>query len=199
MGHTNTDETKKIPIGSGDVYVVEYTGSIPTDEEFETDDNRLGHVAGGASIEYKPTYYTAKDDMSKVHKTIITDEEATLKLGLITWTTKTLNKLISTGMIIESNGKRTIKIGGIENQNHKDYAFRFVNPDAVDGDTRITMVGSNQSGISINYTKDKEASLNPEIKGIPMADGSLILIEEEILSEVTDPDVPEPDDENGEG
>lgn len=185
MSHKNTDETKKIPLGSGDVYVVEWKGTMPADAIFEAELNRLGHIQGGASLEYKPTYYTAKDDLNRVSKELVTDEEATLKLGIITWNTNTLNKLISTGKVEENRetGRRTLKIGGLANQENKKYAFRFVNRDAVDGDTRVTIIGSNQAGLTLSYAKDKEATINPEIKASPMPDGSLIIIDEEILSE----------------
>ena len=125
MAHTNTDESKKIPLGSGEVYCVEYTGSIPADAALETEANRLGHITGGASFEYKPTVYTAKDDLNKVHKRIVTDEEATLKLGLITWNTTVLNKLIETGRVTEAAGKREFKIGGIENVDHLSLSLRI--------------------------------------------------------------------------
>lgn len=185
MGHTNTDESKKIPLGSGDLYCYEYTGSIPTDTVFETEANRLGHITGGASFEYKPSYYTAKDDLNRVHKTIVTDEEASLKVGLITWNTTVLNKLIATGTVEEKNGTRTLKIGGLTGQSDKKYLFRFVNRDKVDGDTKVTILGSNEAGIAITWAKDKESALNPEIKAVPLDDnGTLAIINEEILSAV---------------
>lgn len=183
MAHTNNDETKKIPLGSGYVYIVESSGTIPADNVFETDANRLGYISGGASIEYKPTVYTAKDDLNKVNKTVMTDEEATLKLGLITWNASTLDKLSATGTVTTSGQKRTIKIGGIANQNNKKFAIRFVNPDKVDGDIRVTIVGQNQAGFSLSFTKDKENIINPEFKALPLDnDGTLIIYEEEILS-----------------
>lgn len=180
--HTNTDEKKKIPLGSGNIYCVPYTGIIPEDSEFESEGNRLGHISGGASIEYKPTFYTATDDFRRVSKTVVTDEEATMKFGIITWNLAVLNRLIASGKITEKDGKRTLKIGGAENQNSDKYLFRFVNKDKVDGDTRVTMLGNNQAGLSLSYSKDKEVSVNPEIKGEPMADGAIIVIEEEVLT-----------------
>lgn len=182
MAHTNTDETKKIPLGSGEVFIVEFTGSIPKDSEFEKDINRLGWIQGGASIEYKETKYEAKDDLGKVSKTITTEEEAVLKLGILTWNGNTLEKLTSTGRVSESGGKRTLKIGGITNQHNKKYAVRFVNRDKIDGDTRITIVGYNQAGFTLAYAKDKETVINPEFKAMPCDDeGTLIIYEEEIL------------------
>ena len=115
-------------------------------------------------------------------KTVVTDEEATMKFGIITWNLAVLNRLIASGKITEKDGKRTLKIGGAENQNSDKYLFRFVNKDKVDGDTRVTMLGNNQAGLSLSYSKDKEVSVNPEIKGEPMADGAIIVIEEEVLT-----------------
>lgn len=185
MSHTNSDETKKIPLGSGDFYCVEYNGTIPADASFETESNRLGHVTGGASFEYKPSFYTAKDDLNRVHKTVVTDEEASIKTGIITWNNSVLNKLISTGTVEEKNGVRTLKIGGLAGQNNKQYLFRFVNRDKVDGDTKVTILGSNEAGIAIAWAKDKEASINPEIKAVPLDEnGTLAIINEEILSSV---------------
>lgn len=191
MGHTNNDETKKIPLGSGDLYCIEYSGTIPADVTFETDTNRLGHVTGGASFEYKPSYYTAKDDLNRVHKTVVTDEEASLKAGIITWNTAVLNKLIQTGTVEEKSGIRTLKIGGLTGQSNKKYLFRFVNRDKVDGDTKVTILGSNEAGIAIAWAKDKEAAINPEIKAVPLDDnGTLAIINEEILSSVAVASVP---------
>ena len=191
MGHTNNDETKKIPLGSGDLYCIEYSGTIPADATFETDTNRLGHVTGGASFEYKPSYYTAKDDLNRVHTTVVTDEEASLKAGIITWNTAVLTKLIQTGTVEEKSGIRTLKIGGLTGQSNKKYLFRFVNRDKVDGDTKVTILGSNEAGIAIAWAKDKEAAINPEIKAVPLDDnGTLAIINEEILSSVAAASVP---------
>lgn len=183
--HTNNDETKKIPIGSGEIFVMKYENTIPLDSVIETEENRLGHIVNGASIEYTPSYYNAKDDLNKVRKTVLTDEEVKVKFGLITWNANTLDKLVANAKVTESVGKRTMKIGGIENQDNSYYLFRFVNHDKVDGDIRITVVGNNQNGIALAFAKDKEASLNPEIVVAPMADGSMIIYEEEILTGLT--------------
>lgn len=185
MSHTNTDEKKRIPLGSGRVYVVPYTEVFPADEIIETEMNRLGDVQGGASVEYKPTFYTATDDLKRVSKTILTDEEASLKLGLITWNTNVLNKLVANGKVTEADGKRTIRIGGLENQKIQKYLFRFLIKDPVDGDIRISIAGSNQAGLSLTFAKDKESTINPEIKAEPMEDGTLIVYEEEVLTAYT--------------
>ena len=74
----------RIVLGSGKIYMTEFSGSLPADNVIETDGNRFGAVKGGASIEYKPTFYTAKDDLGTVTKSRLTEEEATLKCGVMT-------------------------------------------------------------------------------------------------------------------
>ena len=60
---------ESIVLGSGDLYCTEFTGTnaeLPSNEVLETEENRLGHIKGGAEIEYAPSFYEAKDDMGKV-------------------------------------------------------------------------------------------------------------------------------------
>lgn len=186
MAHTNKDEMKRIVLGSGDIYSAEFSGEIPEDAVLETKTNMMGHIQGGASVEYSPSFYTAKSDNGIAKKTIITDEVVKLKLGLITWNTKVLEKITATGRCSESEGKRTFKLGGTDNMKDTNYLFRFVHKDPVDGDVRITIVGSNQAGFSIAFAKDKETTINPEIEAVPLDDtGTLLIYEEEILESGT--------------
>ena len=174
-------EIEKIVLGSGDLYTVEFSDTIPDDATIETDNNRLSYIQGGATLEYKPEYYTAEDDKGVVSKTIITKEEATLKSGIMTWCGNTLKKLCSTARVTEKSGKRTVKIGGRSKDDRKKYLFRFVHSDPTDGKIRITIVGKNQSGFSLAFAKDKETVIDAEIKAQPHdSDGTLIIYEEEM-------------------
>lgn len=174
----------RIALGSGKLYCVLYSGTIPNDATIETADNMLGAVKGGASIEYKATTYKAVDDSGKRSKTIVTDEEAVLKGGIMTWNGQTLRKLAATARVTESNGKRTVKIGGIANQNNEKYVIRFLHEDSVDGNCRLTIVGTNQAGLTIAFAKDKETVINPEFSAMPSdSDGTLIIYEEDIIPE----------------
>ena len=60
-------------------------------------------------MEYKPSYYEAKDDLGYVNETIITEEEATLKSGIMTWNAETLNKLCDTARVTENKRKETAR------------------------------------------------------------------------------------------
>ena len=178
------DDNKTIYLGSGDLMVKEITGdTMPKYSEF-TDADLLGYISGGATIEYKPTYYEAKDDSGKVTKVIITEEEATLKSGVLTWNGETLKKLCATARVTESGNVRTVKIGGVGNNDGKSYVFCFHHKDPIDGDVWILIRGVNQSGFSLAFVKDKETVIDAEIKCLPMDDeGSLIEYTEEITAE----------------
>lgn len=172
---------EKIIIGSGSLYIDEFTGTIPADAALEVEANRLGDISGGATLDYKPKFYEAKDDLGRVSKTILTDEEATLKSGIMTWCGKTLEKLCSTARITEAAGLRTVKIGGIGNQDGKKYVIRFVHDDPSEGKVRVTIVGANQAGFSLKFLKDKETVVDAEFKAQPHdTDGTLIIYTEEI-------------------
>ena len=174
--------TEKIVLGSGKLFVTEMTGAdIPADAVIETEANILGYIQGGASLEYKPEFYTAEDDQGLAKKTILTKEEATLKSGIMTWCGNTLKKICSTARVTEAAGKRTVKIGGVGKQDGKKYIIRFLHEDTLDGDIRITIVGKNTAGFTLAFAKDKETVIDAEFTAQPQdADGTLILYEEEI-------------------
>ena len=183
----NANEKEKIVLGSGTDYCMEFEGDIPADAEIETEENRLGAIKGGASLTYKPSTYTEKDDSGKFSKTVTTEEELTYKLGLITYNANVLDKLVSTGTVTEEtvNGvkRRTIKIGGVENDNGKKWLHRFVHKDPVDGDVRVTIVGTNKSGFSLAFAKDKGTIVEPEITAEPLDDeGHLVIYTEDVIS-----------------
>lgn len=174
--------TEKIVLGSGKLYVTDYTagGTIPADTTIEAKENLIGWIQGGATLTYTPTFYEAKDDLGMVSKKFLTQEEVVLKSGIMTWNGQTIAKLTSTARVTETDGTRTVKIGGIGNYNGKQYIIHFVHEDKVDGDIRITIVGSNEAGFEMSFAKDKETVINAEFKAQPQDDeGTLILYKEE--------------------
>lgn len=181
---------ESIVLGSGDFYCTDFEGTdkeLPEDSVIETEENRLGHIKGGASVEYTPSFYEAKDDMGKVSKVIITEEEALLKSGIMTWCGKTLEKLCQTARVTEKDGKRIVKIGGIGNATGKKYVLRFVHKDTEDGTIRVTIVGNNQAGFTIAFAKDSETVIDAEFKAQPMdKEGTLILYEEDMDAAATE-------------
>ena len=169
--------TESILLGSGDIYAVLYTGTLPEISTIKVDGNKLGEVSGGATLEYKPTFYTAKSDNGKANKTIITDEEATLKSGLMTFTGNALAKLADTATVTEdsTNGTRTLKIGGLGNMKQAKYAIVFHHTDLEAGDIDVVIVGQNQSGFSLTFAKDKETVIDAEFKCLPQDESGTLI------------------------
>mgnify|MGYP001019444518 CR=1 FL=1 len=168
---------KDITLGSGKLYVQEYTGTtVPETEAICTDDNILGYISGGATLSYKPTFYNAKDDLGLV----------TLKSGVMTWDGNTLTKLSATARVTETDAasgkpaKRSVKIGGVANADGKKYVLCFKHADK-DGkrELYVRIVGKNESGFEIAFAKDKETVIDAEFAADPMdAEGTLIYYDE---------------------
>lgn len=171
----------RIVLGSGDLYVSEYKNdTIPSVEDILKTE-RLGYISGGASLEYKPTFVTVKDDSGYVQKTTITDEKATLKSGVLTFDGNSLKKLCSTASVTETETERTLKIGGVGNYDGKSYVVLFHHTDRIDGNIDVLIVGQNQAGMTIQFKKDKETVVDAEFTAKPMDDkGTLIEYIEEI-------------------
>lgn len=178
-------DAEVITLGSGDLMIKEYSDAMPAYTDFDVTTDLLGRIQGGATLEYSGEWYDVKDDTGKVVKTIITEEEATLKSGIITWNGKTLTKLCSTARVTETEGIRTVKIGGVGNHDGKSYALCFHHTDKTDGDVWIVIRGVNQGGFSLAFAKDKETVIDAEFKCLPQDDeGTLIQYIEEIAETV---------------
>lgn len=179
-------ENERIVLGSGTAYICEFTGTVPADDAtIETEANCLGLIQGGASLEYKPSYYETKDDMGKVSKIVLTDEEVKFLTGIMTWNHNTLEKLCSTSRVSKTSSKVTVKIGGLQNDDSKKYLIRFVHEDKQDGDLRITIVGKNKAGFTLAFAKNKETIINGEFSAMPLdEEGTLIIYDEEIIPAV---------------
>ena len=172
---------EKITLGSGDVYIMDYADAMPTVEEICVEGNRLGHIKGGASLEYTQETYEEKDDMGKVSKIITTEEEAILKMGLLTWNGTTLQQLIDRCKVTEAGGKRTTKIGGPGNAQGKYYAVCLHHKDPVDGDLWVLIVGRNTAGATLTLASDEGTVIEPEFKAMAQDDsGTLVQLIEEI-------------------
>lgn len=177
-------DIKTITLGSGKLYIVEFSGELPSDAEIEKEENLLGLIKGGANIQYTPEVATATDDLGLSKKQKITNEDVVLSSGLITWNGKTLAKLSATGRVEEANGKRITKIGGLNNDNGKSYVLRFVHEDKVDGNVRATIVGKNTSGFTLPFSNE-ETTVDAEFSALPNDnEGTLLIIEEEIPATV---------------
>lgn len=175
--------SERIVLGSGKLFCITATKTdgeyvIPADSALEDEDNLLGWIQGGATVEYTPEFYVAKDDLGHVQKKFITNEEVKLTSGIMTWNTAVLKKLVSTGVETSEAGKAKLKVGGVENFTDTQYVLRFLHQDKIDGDIRITVVGSNQAGFSVAFQKDQETVVNAEFLATPQDKAGTLLIVE---------------------
>lgn len=187
MSTTNTiDNSEEIILGSGDLYIVEFTGEIPEDTEIEKDENRAGNIKGGATLEYSIESQTVQDDKGRVKKTIITKETVLFKTGLMTWIKKFMQAIIQTARIDETTkaGHRVYKLGGLANLNKKRYLWRFVHTRDNGRKLRITVTGKNTGTISLAFQPENETVVDAEITADTLdSAGTLVILDDEMLKD----------------
>jgi len=167
--------TTEIVLGSGTLYVMPFSGTMPAKATIAVEANILGYIKGGASIEYKVTDYDVKDDSGKINERFAIDHEATFKSGLLTWNAETLSKVMSVGTYVDDteNELRTITLGSKGVEKMKKFVIRF---EVSDGSgLGFNMVGTNSKGFSFTFAKDKETVEDVEFKGIAYNDAGNIL------------------------
>lgn len=183
MSTTNTiDNSDEIILGSGDLYIVEFTGDIPEDSVIEADSNRAGNIKGGATLEYSTESQTVQDDKGRVKKTIITQETVTFKTGLMTWVKQYMQALVQTARIDETSkaGRIVYKLGGLANLNKKRYLWRFVHTRDDGRKVRITVTGKNTGTISLAFQPENETVVDSEITADTLdKDGTLVILDME--------------------
>lgn len=174
---TATMRTKdQIPLGSGKLYMIPFANTIPDVDTICVEDNRVGYIKSGASVEYVEETHEEKDDLGHVSKIITTKEEAKFKCGLITWNGETLNKILERCKIsTDAKGRRVAKIGGAGNAQGKYYVICFHHEDKVDGDIWVLIKGRNTAGASFAFAMDNGSLLEPVFSALPHdAAGTLI-------------------------
>lgn len=174
-------DKQNVILGSGDLYIVEFTGEVPADSVIEVETNKIGHISGGAELEYKAEYTEVEDDRGVKVKSFLTKEEAMLKSGILSWNGKTLEKLCETARVTETAEMRTVKIGGKANANGKSYVVHFVHTLDDGKKIRVTIVGKSTNGFTIAFAKNKETIIDAEFTCLASdKDGTLIIYKEEI-------------------
>ena len=180
------DNSENIILGSGDLFVVEYSGTIPEDATIEADDNRAGNIKGGATLEYSTDSKTVEDDKGRVKKTVLTSEKVTMKTGLITWAKTWIQALVPTARIDETTkaGHRVFKIGGLSNNQKKKYLYRFVHTRDDGRKLRVTVTGKNTGTLSLAFDPDKETTVDGEITADTLdKEGTLVIVDDELVTE----------------
>ena len=166
--------SKSVPIGSGYFHVLEYTGTLetlPTLIGKLTASTRFGTTSGGATLTYTGTTHEEKDDLGTVGRVITIEEEVKLKGGIFSWEPGMLEKLCSTARVDNTDVTYNIlRLGGLDNDNGKQYVIVFEHVDKQLGNLYIVIVGSNTNGLSLAFAKDNTTKLEPEFTATPQDD-----------------------------
>jgi hypothetical protein len=178
----NKVATSTVTLGSGDLYIMDFSGSIPADTEIEKADNKIGSIKGGAELEYKPESYTVTGDNGRTYKAFITKEEVTFKSGVLTWNLEVLSKLtmggeLTTGVRDEDVNVKILNIGKNGSSSIKQVLIRFVHNLGGDKKVRVTLVGSPTSGFTLSFNPEEETVIDAEFTAISQEDGTLVKIE----------------------
>lgn len=180
-----TKRTKdQIPLGSGKLYMVPFTDTIPDVDTLCVEENRVGYIKNGASVEYVEETHEETDDLGYVSKIITTKEEAKLKCGLITWNGEVLQKILDRCKVsTDAKGRRVAKIGGAGNAQGKYYVICFHHEDKKEGDIWVLIKGRNTAGASFAFAMESGSLIEPEFKALPHdKDGTLIEYIEQITA-----------------
>lgn len=184
---------KPITIGSADVYIQEFEGTLPAVDDICVEANRFCYTKNGATIRYTQTAQTISDDLGRIRKTVYSGDEATVQLGVLGWIGTTLEKAISTASVstrTQGEGaaanRRVTKIGGVGNDNGKRYVVCLHHTDKQDGDCWWMLVGKNTEGLELQYQVEDGTVFQPTFTAEPYDnDGHLLWFEEEIVGGAT--------------
>ena len=177
---------EQIVLGSGKLYIMALPadGVVPATSTIETEANRLGYIKGGASLEYKPTELQVADDSGTFTKRYVISEETTFKSGVLTWNTQVLNMLSQANSYVDSNGTRTLKLGGVGAREMSKYIIHFVHDKDASNSIKITLVGTASSGFSLAFAADAETVIDAEFKAVSQdASGTQVVITETYTAE----------------
>ena len=176
MAAANKDE---IILGSGHAYVVAESQSVSLAgnasisdvktfvNTYAVDANLIGHIKGGATLNYSVTTYTETDDFKEISKTKTVDEAVSLAFGLIDYKTGMLDKLIATSTTDATTADELTFIGGIANDNGKTYYVIFKHEDAGDSDTICIVKGKNIAALAAAFSNEAGTNFATEWQAEP--------------------------------
>lgn len=176
-------EKKEYTLGSGHLHVEVCDAAtfdpdtFDWDKFFGSEENLLGRIKGGAKFEYSTEKYEDEDDLGYVKISEITKENVKLTSGVMTWNGYTLETLCSTARVTPNgDGSYRVKIGGLGNQNDKNYIIGFEHKSKK---LRVIIVGKNTEGFSFDFTQDKATVIDCVFTAEAAdSEGTLIIIDD---------------------
>ena len=171
----------EIHIGHADIYVSDYTGSIPADETLEVAGNMLGKVKGGASIEYKPTEKEVMSDDKTVQERYEVGCEVTVKAGVLTLNGSKVKSMVANGEYEDDaeNHVRILKLGSNSISPMKKYVVRLVHPINNTLKYRATILATASDGFGIAFNPENETVIDAAFKAMSMSDGTKLILAED--------------------
>ena len=162
-----------VVLGSGDLFILDSAdstmasltiGSKEFYDALEVEENQIGHIQGGASLEYSCEWKKVKDDYKVTVKQFLTNEDVKFKGGILAWNGDTLVTLCATARKEpqDSDGITLYKFGGIENANGKTYFIHFRHERDDGTYIRVTIIGLCENGFTLAFDPEKETVLDPE-------------------------------------
>lgn len=188
------EKNEEILMGSGELYMYEFDGTeIPEHDIIETEDHNVGHCNSGFSIDYKPELYDVKNQYGKIVKRFTISEEITIKTGIISWS---LNKLsmLSTAVFLADKVKKVRKLIFGGRKSLKTVLVRFVHEKENGKKLRFTAIAQGGNGFALEFTGEKELTIDAELAAIERKKDWLAEFEEELTDEevsALDPASPE--------
>lgn len=183
MAKTYRSNKNVITIGTATAYLMEWDkGTLPAIDTICVEGNRFGYTKGGATIEYSQTNNEEQDDLGLIKKTILSEESATIKLGVFGWNGDVIKQIVSTASVTTDDGKRVTEIGGVANDDGKRYVICLHHEDALDGDCWWMGVGKNTEGLELAYAQDSGTALEPTFTCEPYDDSGRLLKFVEVIA-----------------
>lgn len=178
---TNKYELEEYTLGSGHLHFGELTEK-PADWEsfmvtfFAAQNNLLGRIKGGASVEYTTEKTEDRDDLGYVVIEEIKSEKVILKSGMMTWDGETLAAVCATARVTTDpdTGITTVKIGGLGNRNNKRYVIGF---EHYSKKLQVLIVGKNNEGFTFSFEQDKSTVIDVQFRAEALdSEGTLVVV-----------------------
>lgn len=171
---------KQILLGSGKLYIIDYEfgDTIPEHSVFETPENSVGSIKGGASLIHSYDLYSFYSDGLEEGDRYITNEEVIFKTGILSWDMKNLERLSGSGTIQETEDKIVLRLG--EEGTLKKYALRFVHTQSNGKKVRITLLATASKGFELIFDPEVETVIDAEFKALrALGEKTLLIVEQE--------------------
>lgn len=176
----NKDE---IIMGAGEVYMKIFEGGeIPAHEVIETEENNVGHCQGGFSIDYKPEVYNVKNQYNTIVRRFTVGEEITTKTGILTWDLKRL-EMLSTAKYMTDAVKKVRKLVFGGKNKLATVLVRFVHTKENGKKVRWTTIAQGGNGFALEFSGEKELTIDAELASIEKNKNWLGEFEEELTDE----------------